>query len=331
MLLLALLNQVRDQVDPLFVFYTMGAAEDLIGFMLRELGVAPSGNDIAGRRDALHRVLLERRGTSKPILAVIDEAHNLHADSFKEIDSLLNQTPQTFQMILAGQPQLRDDLNAIAPPGLRQRVAAAHGLLPLSGDQTCEYVRHRLSVAGYAGRELFTPSALEFISVESSGIPRRINLLCSHALDHGSTLKKRPIDEQIITEVVSRLGFFNLEPARASTYWRISDQKVPTAPEAPSVSLQSRSSDHEHAFCLARLIRSWLLAHSGIWSGTAGALYGELLLYNSSDLAAISIFSPSDLAQSLDRDAPTMFHYGIDAKMRASHPKWINLRATRKG
>jgi hypothetical protein len=118
------------------------------------------------------------------------------------------ETPnrKLIQIILAAQPQLAEKLASPSLAQLRQRISIVARLKPFTISETNQYVGHRLGVAGYDLRtHLFTPRAGAMIAESSHGIPRNINNICFNALSLGCALKRKPIDESIIREVLGDL------------------------------------------------------------------------------------------------------------------------------
>ncbi|MGE3103745.1 MAG: ExeA family protein, partial [Lysobacterales bacterium] len=137
--------------------------------------------------DALHRYLLDAYAQGLRVVLMIDEAQNLSVDALEQIRLLTNletDTQKLLQIILLGQPELRE---LLARPQLRQlaqRVTARYHLTPLARSETVAYVRHRLAVAG-AQRPMFTAPALCWLHWRSGGVPRLVNVIADRALMAG--------------------------------------------------------------------------------------------------------------------------------------------------
>jgi general secretion pathway protein A len=134
--------------------------------------------------DLLSRHLLRAHSEGKRIVLVVDEAQNLAAEVLEQVRLLTNletETQKLLQIILIGQPELRELLDRTELRQLAQRITGRYHLAPLSADETSAYVRHRLRVAG-ATREVFTSGALREIRRLSGGVPRLINIICDRAL-----------------------------------------------------------------------------------------------------------------------------------------------------
>jgi hypothetical protein len=159
----------------------------------------------------LNEYLLAECRRGKQLVVVIDEAQNLPDPSLELLRMLSNfETPREklMQIILAGQPQLEDKLASPHLVQLRQRISIVARLKPFTLQETNLYVGHRLQVAGYDFRaSLFTQGAGAMVAEHSDGIPRNINNICFNALSLGCALKRKPIDEEIIREVLHDLGF----------------------------------------------------------------------------------------------------------------------------
>jgi len=164
----------------------MTPAEFLLA-ICEELGIGVadgSENSLKDLVDLLSLHLLNSHADGKRIVLVVDEAQNLAPEVLEQVRLLTNletETQKLLQIILIGQPELRELLGRVELRQLAQRITGRYHLDPLSGDETSAYVRHRLRVAG-ATREVFSPGALREIQRLSGGVPRLINIICDRAL-----------------------------------------------------------------------------------------------------------------------------------------------------
>jgi general secretion pathway protein A len=134
--------------------------------------------------DALNRRLLASHAEGRRVIVIVDEAQNLSAEVLEQVRLLTNletATQKLMQIILIGQPELREILDRTELRQLAQRITGRYHLNPLLKDETLQYVRHRLRVAGAPG-EIFTPAALAQVHRVSGGVPRVINVCCDRAL-----------------------------------------------------------------------------------------------------------------------------------------------------
>ena len=111
-----------------------------------------------------------------------------------------------FQCLLLGQPQFRNTLSDEALEQLRQRILASYHLGPLSPPETRDYVRHRLITAGWNADPAFDEDAFAAIHQYSSGIPRKINTLCSRVLLAGFLEDRHRITQSIVVSVANELA-----------------------------------------------------------------------------------------------------------------------------
>jgi hypothetical protein len=123
------------------------------------------------------------------------------------------ETPQgkLLQIILAGQRQLIGTLMKPSMLQLTQRISVTGFLDPLDTEEVGHYINHRLGVAGYRGKQLFTTEALQLIAEESGGTPRNINNICFGAMSSAFALGKKKIDREIIEEVAGEQNVRSLE------------------------------------------------------------------------------------------------------------------------
>jgi len=161
--------------------------------------------DLSGRRgslkglvDALNAYLLEAYAQGLRVVLIIDEAQNLSADALEQVRLLTNlETPtqKLLQIILLGQPELRDLLARDDLRQLAQRITARYHLTPLCSDESEAYIRHRLSVAGCA-RMPFTRLALRRLHDHAGGVPRLLNIIADRSLVAGYAKTLNQIGER---------------------------------------------------------------------------------------------------------------------------------------
>jgi general secretion pathway protein A len=153
----------------------------------------------------------------KNVILIIDEAQNLTPSVLEEVRMLSNletDTEKLIQIVLLGQPQLRDKLKLSSLEQFKQRIAIHYHLFPLTKEETASYVNHRLKVAsGNGAPELFNPDALGLIYNFSKGTPRLINYACDNALLSGFVYEKKLIDKELMVEAISE-SHLNLKEER---------------------------------------------------------------------------------------------------------------------
>ena len=172
------------------------------------LGIADSDRDSVKQMvDALNRRLLTAHAEGRRIIVIVDEAQNLSAEVLEQVRLLTNlETPtqKLLQIILIGQPELRELLDRTDLRQLAQRITGRYHLEPLSREETRGYVRHRLRVAG-AAEEIFTPAALGEIHRLSAGIPRVINVTCDRALLGAYTQETRKVTPSLVRQAAAEV------------------------------------------------------------------------------------------------------------------------------
>jgi general secretion pathway protein A len=190
------------------LYQTSVEAEELLDLLLKEFQIRGHfGGSRAARLGAFNQFLLASHARGEHVVLVVDEAQNLGPKALEELRLLSNlQTDKEplLQVILVGQPGLRDRLRHPALRQLAQRVAIHYHLRPLDQDETKEYIRFRLARAGGSG--IFTTSALDKIYEYTQGVPRRINAWCDLALVAGFAEGRHEIDGEFIDLVISAQG-----------------------------------------------------------------------------------------------------------------------------
>jgi general secretion pathway protein A len=202
-----LLNVLRQRLDAqtstAFVAHSTLSFDGILEYVLEELGIAKGEQSRAQRLLALNRYLIERERAGQNTVLILDEAQNLAPSTLEEIRLLSNfETPtaKLLQILLVGQPELKAKLELPELHQLRERIALRCHIAPLSLDETREYIRTRLRIAGARDLGIFTDAALERIREHSAGIPRRINILCDHCLLFGYADQERRIDAPLVDQ-----------------------------------------------------------------------------------------------------------------------------------
>ena len=183
------------------VLYPALSAAELLRATLDDLHVTPAGPSLKELVDALHRFLLEARAQDRDVVLLVDEAQDLSPEVLEQvrlISNLETDTEKLIQIVLMGQSELREMLARRELRQLAQRVSARYHLGPLDRQETEDYVKHRLRVAGGEGKVAFTPAAFASIHRFSRGVPRLINLICDRALLGGYVRGQRTIEPGLV-------------------------------------------------------------------------------------------------------------------------------------
>jgi general secretion pathway protein A len=164
--------------------------------------------------ERFHLFLREEYGKGRRTILIVDEAQNLGFDALEELRMLLNinaDKHQFLQIILVGQPQLKDMLRTPQLLQFAQRVSSDYHLRPLKGSEVTKYINYRLSAVG-ARTQLFSDEACAMIAEASHGIPRTINILCDTALVYGFASDAKRIDTALVAVVLQDKREFGVLP-----------------------------------------------------------------------------------------------------------------------
>jgi general secretion pathway protein A len=205
-----LLSGMDPSVETALIFNSYLSDMELLEVIDQEFRIPLTGVERTKRRyiDALNAFLLANHEAGKNAVVLIDEAQNLSRNVLEQIRMLSNletETEKLLQIVLVGQPELRD---LLVQPSLRQlneRIAVRYHLDALFEDDVPDYIMHRLTVAGNTGTLSFADDAFGKIYDFSRGNPRRINILCDRALLIAYTRNQLEIDGGIIKLAIKDL------------------------------------------------------------------------------------------------------------------------------
>ncbi len=180
---------------------------DFFNYVASSFGInkefATKGAFLVGFR----RFLFDNYEANKKVLLIIDEAQLLTQELLEEIRLLSNIEKTNSKLInifFVGQNEFNEILNQSQNRAVRQRLTLNYNIDPLTPDETEKYIKHRLKVAG-AVKPIFESSAVQEVFMYSGGFPRRINVICDHALLSGYVNDSDTITEQIVQECAKEL------------------------------------------------------------------------------------------------------------------------------
>jgi len=197
----AILNQFDSTTKSAFIFNSNLPDLQLLQCILEDFGIIITQKTKASMLRQLNGFLLDELTKGNNVILVIDEAQNLKAAALEEIRMLSNletNTEKLFQIILVGQPELKEKINSPRLKQLKQRIAVRFHISALQKDEVEKYIYHRLTVAGSRGDIRFSDSAMDFIFKFSGGIPRVINMLCDKSLLAAYVQESREITLPIV-------------------------------------------------------------------------------------------------------------------------------------
>ena len=206
----ALLEQLDGQFATALILNPVLDANELMKAIAAEFGL-PVGSLNLDRLDTLallNEFLLKQAELGRDAVLIIDEAQNLTEDLLEQVRLLSNietDDRKLLQVVLLGQPELRDRLNEHGLRQLRQRISIRYHLHPLRHGEIGQYIQHRLQVSGANGAPYFTAPAVWRIYRYSSGVPRLINTVCDKCLLAGYVQQREKINYGMVGRAIREL------------------------------------------------------------------------------------------------------------------------------
>jgi general secretion pathway protein A len=209
----SLLGELGKNFETALILNPVLDADGLMKAIAMEFGLNVKGMDRLETVASLNEFLLGLADRGKDAVLIIDEAQDMTNDLLEQVRLLSNLETydrKLLQIVLMGQPELRDRLNDYRMRQLRQRITVRYHLRPLTLNEVGQYIQHRLEVSGAKGAPYFTRAALWRIHRYSSGIPRLVNAVCDKCLLAGFVQQKDEIDFKMaglaIRELEGNLG-----------------------------------------------------------------------------------------------------------------------------
>jgi general secretion pathway protein A len=213
------LEQVPENCNVGYIFNPKLTVHELLRAICEEFHIAVppaeaarpgtmASNGVKDHIDALNRFLLEQHAQGRNNVLIIDEAQNLAVEVLEQLRLLTNletNDRKLLQIILIGQPELRDILARPELEQLAQRVIARYHLGALTEQETASYIQHRLSTSGLSSNSPFQQPLMKQIQQLTRGVPRRINLLCDRALLGAYSMGKHEVDRDILRNAANEL------------------------------------------------------------------------------------------------------------------------------
>jgi general secretion pathway protein A len=218
----ALLRQLGGQVVVGLISNTHGRFRSIQGWALSALGIVPSDDSEIAVYEALVDSFVREYSKGRRTLLIFDEAQNLSIEALEELRLLSNVNSEkdlVLQILLVGQPELRDKLSRPELRQFAQRVSVDFHLKPLNLQETHSYIRHRIKMAG-GDSALFSAEAIECMYARTHGVPRLLNHLGDFALVYAYADGRTSVDADLIVQVLRD---------------RTQGQSLPTFPLADSV------------------------------------------------------------------------------------------------
>lgn len=204
----ALLEQLDENFSTALILNPVLDADELMKAIATEFGLTVKGLDRMETIAAISDYLLQQVVNGKETVLIIDEAQNLTEDLLEQVRLLSNietDDRKLLQIVLMGQPELRERLNSHRLRQLRQRITVRYHLAALKLGEMDQYIQHRLYLAGSTGLPRFTQPGLWRIFRYSKGIPRLINAVCDKALLAGFVEQSDWINYQMVGRAIREL------------------------------------------------------------------------------------------------------------------------------
>jgi general secretion pathway protein A len=204
----AMLDQLGERYATALILNPVLDPDQLMKAIAMEFGLNVKGMDRLETVAALNAFLLQQVDKRREAVLIIDEAQDLTNELLEQVRLLSNletDDRKLLQIVLMGQPELRDRLNDFNLRQLRQRITVRYHLRPLTRTEVGQYVHHRLQVSGANGSPYFTNPALWRVYRYSAGIPRLINGVCDKCLLAGFVQLRDRIDFKMVGKAIAEL------------------------------------------------------------------------------------------------------------------------------
>jgi general secretion pathway protein A len=205
-----LIRTFKSRAPVSVIFNTRVDGPQLLAMINEDFGLEVKGKDKQALLRELNDFLIDSLAQGMLPIIIIDEAQNLSPDTLEEVRLLSNlelDSSKLVQVVLVGQPELRDIIAKPALRQLRQRIVVKCHLDPLGRDELQNYIYHRLQVAGHQGGLTFQPEVFDIIYEFSSGIPRLINLICDYLLLAAFSDEVHVLSGEMCQEVARELSW----------------------------------------------------------------------------------------------------------------------------
>ncbi len=269
------LRELTPDVVVAQINQTQVSAVEFLQAVLAQFGFSPFNMKKAELLATLNGFLIEQYAAGRRVLLIVDEAQNLSLRVLEEI-RLLSGVETTkekvLRIILAGQPELSEKMNAPELVQLVQRVRLRFHLTALSADDARSYILHRLEVAGAQGREIFPPEVFETVYRYAGGVPRLINTLCDTAMLAAFNAERDRVLPEDIAAAVEELQWVEFAARAAANRLAAGGRAVASRRDALPAAAQSGTP-------VARL----LLVSKGKTVSERGLYSGRLIIGRASD------------------------------------------------
>lgn len=196
----------QSQLKPIHLIHPNLSFRELLHTLCQECGLEGTTENIAETITRLHHVLIGEYQQGRNVALLVDEAQHMPLETLEQLLLLSNletSTQKLLQIVLVGQPEFEAKLNAQALRQLKQRLVIRATIVPLTAEESRDYILYRLAKVRLADNPIFTRGALQAIITQAQGIPRVLNILCTNALIQGFVNGQPRISVKIAQEVIA--------------------------------------------------------------------------------------------------------------------------------
>lgn len=205
----ALLRQLDPNIKTALILHSGLSELQLLQAIVQDFGLNLLRANRLHLFNQLSAFLIDQTTLGNNVVVIVDEAQNLSLRLLEQVRMLSNietDKNKLIQIVLVGQPQLRDKLNLPSMRQLQQRIAVRYHILPLDLDEVGTYIEHRLRVAGADGSLTWSEDAVQEVYQCSKGIPRLMNLICDRALLACYVFRVKTVDRNIVRRSYQELS-----------------------------------------------------------------------------------------------------------------------------
>jgi type II secretory pathway predicted ATPase ExeA len=218
-----LMERLPKEVETVFLANPSYSRSEILHAIAEELGLPATGDQAASVLRGLQAKLIDLYASGRRVVLMIDEAHAMPEDTLEQVRLLSNlesSRHKLLQIVLFGQPELDVALDKPTMRQLKDRITHSFRTRPLTADEAGSYIAFRMRAAGYKGRDVFTPGAISAIARASSGLTRRINVLCDKSLLAAFAANTRAVTPREVRAAIADSDFAPV-PGRVSRNARI--------------------------------------------------------------------------------------------------------------
>jgi type II secretory pathway predicted ATPase ExeA len=311
-----LLEQLSDTHTVALLSNIQTGRGELLSWVLMGFGEPFAGKTHVEMFAQVQNFFIREYSKGKRVVLIIDEAQNLSVDMLEELRMLSNINAgkdQLLQLILVGQPQLKDLLSRPDMLQLAQRIGSDFHLSPLSREEVHSYIETRLAIAG-ARRRIFSDGAMDLVAEQSRGVPRVINIIADTALVYAFSAQDEIVSEETIRAVIRDkidYGVFGLasSPNVKLTEWKDGRAASGFIREVPKETRRAPDAAAP-AEASARITRNMgvrlVAPETALSSGPEPAPIGGPSLYAHAEAAAKAFPAPVAYANGEDRADPPL-------------------------